>query len=275
MKKVIIVFLLCAIGWLVKLSFDVLQNNQRQLQLQQALSRVEKNNASLNDQIAALLRESKQPKQQQTSVAPQENAVQTLDVTALIRQQLDLVEFALMQRQNMIALEKIQQLQVDMVHYDLAPALKQSMQQALNVDQKNIQDYANALLSDQDQLNVVLQQVDHLLLQELKKPELKIQDEKQNYFWQKWFKVERSQHVALGLNQRALLLKEVQLRLLVLRQTLMQNQYLEFQQELTDLLNVLEHLPDQNSQAIQQHLEQLKRLPKRAQPQLSSRALLG
>ena len=49
---------------------------------------------------------------------------------------------------------------------------------------------------------------------------------------------------------RQLVLKEVQLRLLLVRQSLMQGQYAEYQQGLDDVIKQLNQLPDYDSQQL-------------------------
>lgn len=273
MKKIIVVFLLCALGWLLKLSYDFFQFNHSQAQLMQSLQRIETNNALLNDQVAALKREA------QTQVVVTQPSVTTqtqhLDAVDLIQQQLDLIEFSLKQGQSVFALEKLHQLDVNLNSYSIAPALKQSLHKTIIKDQTNVQAFAAANLNEQDQLNDALQKVDHLLKNELEAPKLDVPKNGKDYFWQHWLKVEKVDQAAQGLNQRALLLKEVQLRLLMLGRILNQDNDMEFQQELNQIIGLLEMLPDQNSQKIIQSLQQIKRMPKGVQPKLNTRALIG
>ncbi len=100
MKKLVVIVVLIALVWIVKLSFDVMQISAQQQQLSQSLHLAEKTNANLNDQLVALQRRNytqDAPEQSAVSSAvQQEDAIQPVDMVA---QQLDLVEFSLQQQQ--------------------------------------------------------------------------------------------------------------------------------------------------------------------------------
>ncbi len=74
---------------------------------------------------------------------------------------------------------------------------------------------------------------------------------------------------------RQLVLKEVQLRLLLVRQSLMQGQYAEYQQGLDDVIKQLNQLPDYDSQRLKKRLMNMKYLPVIPNPKLGAMTLLG
>lgn len=104
MKKLVVIVMLIALIWILKLSFDVMQISAQQQQLGQSLHLVEKTNANLNDQLVALQRRNyTQDAAEQSAVSsaiPQEDAIQPMEIVA---RQLDLVEFSLQQQQFLYA----------------------------------------------------------------------------------------------------------------------------------------------------------------------------
>lgn len=274
MKKIILVVLLCAIAWLVKISYDFFQLSAQQVELQNTLQRVIKDNAVLNDQVAALKRD-----QYSTvnTTAVQQNTIEMPDIDPMlvVAQQLTVVELALSQRQSVLALEKLHQLDLSIGNLPLADALKTGLSQSIAKDQKLVQQFSQANLKEQERITALLQQIDHLLNDALKHRNLSIQSETNSGFWQRWFKLERLGDVNIALSQRDLILKEVQLRLMMARQILMQDQYLEFQQELDDIQAILKALPDAQVQTLIKNINELKQTPKLATPQLNTRALVG
>ena len=272
MRKIGIVLLLCFIGWISKLSYDFYQISQQYALNQQQMDKLEKQNNKLNDQLAALQRSVPEKNVQttgSTSVSPAVNAVQ------LIQQKIDLVEFALSQQQTFIAIEQLQQLNAQIEDYALAPALQQSLHQVIAKDIGVIQQYAMQTSQQQLMINEALDKVDVLIAQELKRPHLDIPSEEKAYFWQKWFKAEKTPYQAVDLKQRSLILKEVQLRLLLLRQLVLKNQTLAITEELKQIEQLFQQLPDQKSQSILFNLKQLKKIEQTVVPQLNTRTLLG
>ena len=276
MKKLMLIVASIAVIWIVKLSYDVMQISAQQQQLSQSLHLAEKNNANLNDQLVALQRRNyTQPSSEQSaaySSEVQENSIQPMDV---VSQQLDLVEFALQQQQFHYALEKMSVLADDLNDYALAPALKQSLHQVIQQDQKQIQQFIATRDAQYQQVSQLLQQLDQHLKLQIQQPELNPADVEDRYFWQKWLSIEAAKQPASTLMQRQIILKEAQLRLLLARQVLMQGQYLQYQQELNGIIQLLQSLPDQKAQQLIQQLEKIKNLNIVPTPSLKTRALLG
>lgn len=273
MKKIIMIVVLCAIAWLIKLSYDFYHLSQQYTAAEQKVQQLEKQNNQFNDQIAALNRDMKKPVAAPTS-QPDDDTAQIEPLT-LIAQKLDLIEFALLQRQNIMAVDQLQQLDQQLELYALAPALKQSLHQVIAKDVLMVQQYAVQMLMQQNQVNDVLQKIDQQLQLALQQPKIAIAQPEKPAFWQQWFKVEKVATVSMGLEQRALLLKEAQLRLLLVRQLMNQNQHLQLQEELDQLIALLQSLPDDRSQQLLLQLEKLKQIQKLSFPQLNTRALLG
>ena len=273
MKKIVIVLVLCMLGWLTKLSYDFYQLSLQHGKIQQQLQSLEKQNNKLNDQVAAFHR-SPHIEASPTMAAVQPQAVQR-DGLQLIRQKLDLVEFALNQQQVLFAVEHLQTLDGQIDDYALAPALQQSLHQVIAKDIQVIQQYSQQMSQQQNQVNDVLQKIDALIAQELQQPQLQIAQDKNAPFWQSWFRVERTESAAVNLQQRSLVYKEAQLRLLVLRQLLLQNQYLAIQDELNSIEKLMNSLPDQQSQRVVLKLKQLQQRGKVSLPQLNTRTLVG
>ncbi|BFM34289.1 hypothetical protein [Acinetobacter towneri] len=276
MKKLVVIVVLIALVWIVKLSFDVMQISAQQQQLSQSLHLAEKTNANLNDQLVALQRRNytqDAPEQPAVSSAvQQEDAIQPVDMVA---QQLDLVEFSLQQQQFHYATEKLANLDRELNEYALAPALKQSLHQVIQQDQKQIQQFITTRDAQYQQVGQLLQQLDQQLKQQAQQPELNPADVDDRFFWQKWLSIESAKQPATQLMQRQIILKEAQLRLLLARQVFMQGQYVQYQQEVNDIIQLLQQLPDQKAQQLVQQLEKIKNLNIVPTPSLKTRALLG
>ena len=276
MKKLVVIVVLIALVWIVKLSFDVMQISAQQQQLSQSLHLVEKTNANLNDQLVALQRRNyTQDAAEQSAVSsavPQEDAIQPMEMVA---RQLDLVEFSLQQQQFHYATEMLANLDRELNEYALAPALKQSLHQVIQQDQKQIQQFITTRDAQYQQVSQLLQQLDQQLKQQAQQPELNPADVDDRFFWQKWLSIESAKQPATQLMQRQIILKEAQLRLLLARQVFMQGQYVQYQQEVNDIIQLLQQLPDQKAQQLVQQLEKIKNLNIVPTPSLKTRALLG
>ena len=276
MKKLVVIVVLIALIWIVKLSFDVMQISAQQQQLSQSLHLVEKTNANLNDQLVALQRRNyTQHAAEQSAVSsavPQEDAIQPMEMVA---RQLDLVEFSLQQQQFHYATEMLENLDRELNEYALAPALKQSLHQVIQQDQKQIQQFITTRDAQYQQVSQLLQQLDQQLKQQVQQPEMNPADVDDRYFWQKWLSIESAKQPATQLMQRQIILKEAQLRLLLARQVFMQGQYVQYQQEVNDIIQLLQQLPDQKAQQLVQQLEKIKNLNIVPTPSLKTRALLG
>ena len=276
MKKLVVIVVLIALVWIVKLSFDVMQISAQQQQLSQSLHLVEKTNANLNDQLVALQRRNyTQDAAEQSAVSsaiPQEDAIQPMEMVA---RQLDLVEFSLQQQQFHYATEMLENLDRELNEYALAPALKQSLHQVIQQDQKQIQQFITTRDAQYQQVSQLLQQLDQQLKQQVQQPEMNPADVDDRYFWQKWLSIESAKQPATQLMQRQIILKEAQLRLLLARQVLRQGQYVQYQQEVNDIIQLLQQLPDQKAQQLVQQLEKIKNLNIVPAPSLKTRALLG
>ena len=283
MKKFLIIVILVCVAWIAKLSYDLFQLNQTQAVMQNTLQQLESNSASLNDQLVALQRQTPKPPEQAAATesapaavgAPATNAMLQIDPMVLIRQQLDLVDFALQQQQYHYALEKLSQLNVKIEQYVLAPVLKQSLHQAIAKDQKLIQQMVQARIEQQQQIQQLSQQIDLALTQEIKHGQMSSVSAENRSFWQRWFVLQPADQPATQLMQRAIILKEVQLRLLVAREALTQGQYLEYQKDLNEIIQILAALPDAQAQKLRKQVEKIKGFSIIPMPVLNTRALLG
>ena len=277
MKKLLVLLLVLGVLWVVKISFDLHQLSVGQDTLIQQQSALEQRNASLNDQLAAINR-------QLSGVAPVEgnttstntvSVVGGLQPTVLIAQQLDLVEFALQQQQYSFAVDKLNQLNLDVHTYELAPALKASLHQVLTKDQKIVMQFVQANLEQQNKIKAVLDQIDQAIAQEIKTQYTQPEPQPEHSFWRRWIQVESVRQPNAVLMQRAIILKEAQLGLMLAQQQLQKGQYIAFQQELTGVIQTLKQLPDAKTQYFIQRLSELKKIPANTVPALNTRALLG
>ena len=277
MKKLLVLLLVLGVLWVVKISFDLHQLSVGQDTLMRQQSALEQRNASLNDQLVAINRQVNDvaPVEGNTTSTNTVSAVGGLQPTVLIAQQLDLVEFALQQQQYSFAVDKLNQLNLDVHTYELAPALKASLHQVLTKDQKIVMQFVQANLEQQNKIKTVLDQIDLAIAQEIKNQYTQPEPQPEHSFWRRWIQIESVQQPNAVLMQRAIILKEAQLGLMLAQQQLQKGQYIAFQQELTGVIQTLKQLPDAKTQYFIQRLSELKKIPANTVPALNTRALLG
>ena len=276
MRKIVYLILALGLVWLAKLSYDVTQYSQTIPQLQQQLDQTQQRYALLNDQFVAVQRQA----QNNRVVQPAENMV-TMPATMtgvapiiLIKQHLQLIQFAVEQQQFIYALEHLNQLQQQIVQYAVAPALQQSLMKAIEQDRLAIQQFVLAQTQQQQQLNHLLQQLDQKIQQEISNPNITLQKTATGSWWQ-LFRLERVEQPATDLMNRHVLLKEAQLRLLLASHALNQGQTSEYRKSVQEVIQLLVKLPDQNSQQIRSRLEKVLNLPAVPTPKLTTLGLLG
>ncbi|WP_180073980.1 MULTISPECIES: hypothetical protein [unclassified Acinetobacter] len=280
MKKLFVVVVIVAVLWLAKLSFDLFQVNAQQTELMQQQTLLQQRNAGLNDQVVALKRqlngtttEMLAATTSNASIAAE--ATHSIEPMMVVGQQLDLVEFAMQQQQFAVALEKLNQLDQQLDQLSLAPALRMSLHQVIQKDRETLKQYVTERQLQSDKVKNTLQSIDQLLEKEILKPYSSKEQQKGLSFWQKWIQVESVEQPSPVLMQRSLVLKEMQLRLILAQQVLNQGQYPQFQQEITEIMQIMQQLPDASLKPIRQRLEQLKDIPVISVPLLNTRALIG
>lgn len=279
MKKLFIVLFILSLSWLVKLSYDLHVLNTAQTELQQSIGQLQQQNAMLNDQFVALKRQIS-AQQEKTGVtaakapAGEPIAAEMQNDIALVQQHLDLIEFALQQQQYATAIEKLNQLSNELDDYVLAPALVSSLQQVIAKDKDMLKKFVNNRLVQQGKLKEVLVKMDAEIEKEIQKP-YRQPSVSQRSFWQRWIQIESADQPSTVLMQRHLVLKEAQLRLLIAQSALQQDQSVAFQQALNAVIEVLEQLPDAQSQQWIQQLKQIKATPITPIPLLNTRTLVG
>ena len=276
MRKIVYLILALGLVWLAKLSYDVAQYSHTLPQLQQQLDQTQQRYALLNDQFVAVQRQV----QNNRVVEPAENTVTMPAIVAgvapiiLIKQHLQLIQFAVEQQQFIYALEHLNQLQQQIVQYAVAPALQQSLMKAIEQDRLAIQQFVLAQTQQQQQLDNLLQQLDQKIQQEISNPGITLQKNANGTWWQ-WFRLEKVEQPATDLMNRHVLLKEAQLRLLLASQALKQGQTSEYRKSVQEVIQLLVKLPDQNSQQIRSRLEKVLNLPAVPTPKLTTLGLLG
>ena len=279
MKKLFIVLFILSLSWLVKLSYDLHVLNTAQTELQQSIGQLQQQNAMLNDQFVALKRQISAQQEKTGVTAAKASAGEPITAEmqndiALVQQHLDLIEFALQQQQYATAIEKLNQLSNELDDYVLAPALVSSLQQVIAKDQDMLKKFVNNRLVQQGKLKEVLVKMDAEIEKEIQKP-YRQPPVSQGSFWQRWIQIESADQPSTVLMQRHLVLKEAQLRLLIAQSALQQDQSVAFQQALNAVIEVLEQLPDAQSQQWIQQLKQIKATPITPIPLLNTRTLVG
>jgi len=280
MKKILILLLILSLLWIIKLSYDVFNISAQQTELSSSLHRIEQSNANLNDQLVALQRHVNAEGGAVAQGAQVEHDLKTIEASSIdpivvIKQQLDLIEFMLKQQKFNEALDKLMYLDQNLEQYALAPSLKQSLHQVIAKDQQVIQQFASARVAQQTKVDDLIHQLDQALTQEINTPQLSSSQPQSKYFWQRWLVIEPAKQPAVALMQRPLILKEAQLRLLLAHQALQQGQYLEYQESLTEIIQLLNQIPDKKSRQLIQNIQKIKGFTVIPTPSLNTRALLG
>ena len=178
MKKILIIVLMAALAWIAKLSYDVWGLSTQQATLLNEMHQIEQRSANLNDQVVAMQRQKETLKQDPTaanvtSSQPAELVVEGIDPILFIKQQLDLVEFALKQQQYVVATDKLAFLDMQLEKYNLAVALKQSLHQVIARDMQTIQKFVAERNEQQALINRQLQQIDQALNRDFQQAQLK------------------------------------------------------------------------------------------------------
>lgn len=278
MKKLFILFLILALAWIVKLSYDLYLLNSAQTELNGRLNQIQQQNANLNDQLVALKRLVVSNSSTAAVASGSENsqtvAVDTHQNLELVEQYLDLIEFALQQQQHAMAVEKLNRLKNEVAQLGLAPALAGSLEQAIVKDQETLKQWTNERVMQRNRLNELLSQMDAEIKKEIQLPHQASSTQTRS-FWQRWIQIEPVEQMSSVLMQRHLILKEAQLRLLIAQNTLQQGQQVAFQQALQSVIDVLEQLPDERSQHWIKQLQQIKATPLTPVPLLNTRTLLS
>lgn len=280
MKKALILFLILILMCMVKLGYELLNLSTQQSEFSSSLHQIEQNNANLNDQLVAVQRQlSTAQGTTQSDAKPtghlNNEMVASIEPVVLIQQQLDLIEFMLKQHQFNDALDKLLHLDRNLESYTLAPSLKHSLHQAIQKDQQSIQQVSSARATQQAKVTLFMQQLDQALSAEINSPQLTATAMEPRYFWQRWILIEPAKQPATALIQRPLILKEAQLRLLLANHALQQGQYLEYQQALIQIIQLLNKVPDAKSRQLIQKIQTLKDFTVIPVPLLNTRALVG
>ena len=280
MKKALILFLILILMCMVKLGYELLNLSAQQSEFSSSLHQIEQNNANLNDQLVAVQRQlSTAQGTTQSDAKPtghlNNEMVASIEPVVLIQQQLDLIEFMLKQHQFNDALDKLLHLDRNLESYTLAPSLKHSLHQAIQKDQQSIQQVSSARAAQQTKVTLFMQQLDQALSAEINTPQLTATAMEPRYFWQRWILIEPAKQPATALIQRPLILKEAQLRLLLANHALQQGQYLEYQQALIQIIQLLNKVPDAKSRQLIQKIQTLKDFTVIPVPLLNTRALVG
>lgn len=276
MRKIAYFILVLGLVWLAKLSYDVAQYSQTIPQLQQQLVQSQQQYSLLNDQLVGLQRQLQDKNTSNTN-----NKLVTTPITidgiapaVVIKQKLQLVQFAVDQQQFIFALEQLNQLQQQMAQHQVSPALQHGLIKAMEQDKQNIQQYVLLQTQQRQQFDTLLQYLDQQLQQEMQKPDIRLQKNSERSWWQ-WFKFEKVQRTPPDLIQRSILLKEAQLRLLLAERALHLNQATEYRKSMQEVMLLLEDLPDRSSQQMKLRVEKMLNLPVIPAPKLTTLGLLG
>lgn len=279
MKKVLIFLVLISTAWMVKLSYELFMMRSLQDENTQHLRQLETQNASLNDQLIALKRQSLSQSRDLSQPIPSDSNTAVVSAGSgglkLLSHQLDLAEFALNQHQYTKAMQTLQQLELQVADYTLSPALIESLQVALKKDQQMLKQLNEKQQIQLNKVADVLSQLDREITQEIAAQYQQGAEQESQGFWSKWIKIEAVSTPSQYLMQRGIVLKEAQLELLMAQNALQQGQTLVFQHAIDGVIQDLKKLPDARTQQWIQQLSQLKTASLPSVPVLSTRILSG
>lgn len=278
MRKLVSIIILLSIAWLAKLSYDMWQISRTVPELQQSLLQSEQQYANLNDQLVALKRQTQTQSSSDVQAAPLTNheIIHTgIAPTVVIKQKLDLIQFAIDQQQFIYAVDHLTQLQQSLPQYEIAPALQHSLNQAIEQDKQAIQQYVIAQNQRHQLIDDLLQTIDKNIQQALAQPKLEMDQSEAVSWWKKWFRIEKVETPSINLMNRSVVFKEVQLRLLIAEQALNQGKMAEYQNELQSVIQKLNELPDATSQQLKNRIAKVAHLSIVPVPKLSTLGLLG
>ncbi|MFH3942429.1 hypothetical protein ACJBLD_11270 [Acinetobacter nosocomialis] len=278
MRKLVSIIILLSIAWLAKLSYDMWQISRTVPELQQSLLQSEQQYANLNDQLVALKRQTQTQSSSDVQAAPLTNheIIHTgITPTVVIKQKLDLIQFAIDQQQFIFAVDHLTQLQQSLPQYEIAPALQHSLNQAIQQDKQAIQQYVIAQNQRHQLIDDLLQTIDKNIQQALAQPKLEMDQSEAVSWWKKWFRIEKVETPSINLMNRSVVFKEVQLRLLIAEQALNQGKMAEYQNELQSVMQKLNELPDATSQQLKNRIAKVAHLSIVPVPKLSTLGLLG
>ncbi|MBR7682315.1 MULTISPECIES: hypothetical protein [Acinetobacter] len=278
MRKLVSIIILLSIAWLAKLSYDMWQISRTVPELQQSLLQSEQQYANLNDQLVALKRQTQTQSSSDVQTAPLTNheIIHTgITPTVVIKQKLDLIQFAIDQQQFIYAVDHLTQLQQSLPQYEIAPALQHSLNQAIEQDKQAIQQYVIAQNQRHQLIDDLLQTIDKNIQQALAQPKLEMDQSEAVSWWKKWFRIEKVETPSINLMNRSVVFKEVQLRLLIAEQALNQGKMAEYQNELQSVMQKLNELPDATSQQLKNRIAKVAHLSIVPVPKLSTLGLLG
>lgn len=278
MRKLVSIIILLSIAWLAKLSYDMWQISRTVPELQQSLLQSEQQYANLNDQLVALKRQTQTQSSSDVQAAPLTNheIIHTgITPTVVIKQKLDLIQFAIDQQQFIFAVDHLTQLQQSLPQYEIAPALQHSLNQAIEQDKQAIQQYVIAQNQRHQLIDDLLQTIDKNIQQALAQPKLEMDQSEAVSWWKKWFRIEKVETPSINLMNRSVVFKEVQLRLLIAEQALNQGKMAKYQNELQSVMQKLNELPDATSQQLKNRIAKVAHLSIVPVPKLSTLGLLG
>ena len=274
MKKRVVVIVILGALWGAKLQYDLIQSTDQIDSLKTQITQVEQSKDNLNDQFVALQRQVQSHlTNNKENIVVHEVAQGTIDPVVLIRQHLQLVYFAVQQHQDLYAIEQIQVLRTQITQYSIAPALQQSLYEALDKDQQRIEQYHNQQAQQLIQLNQIFEQLNDAIQKQLTQTNQHYQP-KTTSFWQRWFDIQPVQQAQSQLMNQNLVIKEIQLKAVLAQQQLTLGQYVDYQKTLNELLHQLNQAPSINKTEIYKLLNQAKQLPIIPAPQLATLGLI-
>ena len=278
MKKLLYLIAILVLGWLAKLSYDVVLMKNQLLETQNTLRKSEQTTAHLNDQLVSLQRKSIPVNSSQTHPKIQDQPIVTevlrLNPIVLIKQRLELVGFAVQQQQYIYAIEQLNETDQVVEQTELAETLKLALHQAIAQDKTTIQQYVASRAIQEEQLSEALQSIERYLKTEIHSSEIKLDQDSEQSWLSQWFKLDRVDQNTPSLVNRKLILKEIQLRMILAQQALIRGELLEYHSMLDLMIVELERLPDSFSLKLKQSMMKLKQSKMNPVPKLSSLAIL-
>ncbi|MBF7681729.1 hypothetical protein I2F27_00050 [Acinetobacter sp. B5B] len=259
--------------WVAKLTYDQQQYGEQITSLQSQITKANQATDNLNDQFVALQRKDASSINDNKPLTETESkhVASPFNPLVLVKQQLDLIQFSLQQQQNSYALEHLQILIQNLVHYDIAPALKQNLLDTLSLDQQRITQYYQQQELQNKHTALQLQQINQYLNSLMTKVAMR---DEQTIHDKTWFSLQHTDQAKTALMSRSIMIKELQLRLLLAQQLFYHGQYQAYQVNMDDMMALTKQSPLVNQTDLQQMLMQARSINVLNLPKLQATALI-
>ncbi|MFB2588451.1 hypothetical protein [Acinetobacter sp. c1-l78] len=269
MRYILAIFLLLLTAITSKISYDLYYTERQNNRI--LVSQVEQQNLeilALKDKLVAVNQSQTNNSNNSSATSSEDKALlsatqhQTFDEQQRVQQyqwvqdRLLFIDSLIKQQKLDIALLQMISLREDLSeHPRLAQSLNQAMIDALNKDQQQLVAFLQKNTSQQQALNILLQQVRMQLAQNPSLDQIQnSSSESSQWHWRNWFSISKTEKIP-ALTERHLQFRYIELSLLLTQNALSSGQSQFYQQQLLETISRLESYPDTYSQNLAKQLQ--------------------